>query len=160
MKTPKASTAASMLIAAVIILVAVVSFAGQENQDNKTTSKDVKQETKEAIQAIKNYSFEQRDKAVREVKVVLEDLDGRIDRMQSRVEKKWNEMDQSSREQVGNILKALREKRNKLSEWYGGLQHSSAGAWTHVKEGFIEGYESVASAFDKAEDEFSSGAKD
>ena len=160
MKTPKASTAASMLIAAVIILVAVVSFAGQENQDNKTTSKDVKQETKEAIQAIKNYSFEQRDKAVREVKVVLEDLDGRIDRMQSRVEKKWNEMDQSSREQVGNILKALREKRNKLSEWYGGLQHSSAGAWNHVKEGFVEGYDSVARAFEKTEEEFSSGAKD
>jgi gas vesicle protein len=160
MKTSKKSTVASMLIAAVIILVSAVSFAGQEDQNNKTTSKDVKQETTEAIQAIKNYSFEQRDKAVREVKVVLADLDGRIDRMQSRVEKKWNEMDQSSREQVRNTLKALREKRNKLSEWYGGLQHSSADAWNHVKEGFIEGYQSVASAFDKAENEFSSGGKD
>ena len=160
MKTPKAATAVSMLIAAVIILVPVLSLAGQADQVNNTTSKDVKQETAEAIQAIKNYSFEQRDKAVKEVKAVLADLDGRIDRMQSRVEKKWNEMDQSTREQVRNTLKMLREKRNKLSEWYGGLQHSSAGAWTHVKEGFIEGYESVASAFDKAEDEFSSGAED
>ena len=82
MKTPISSSAVSMLIAAVIILVSAVSFAGQKGQDNETTSKDVKQETKEAIQAIKNYSFEQRDKAVKEVKVVLNDLDGRIDRME------------------------------------------------------------------------------
>lgn len=160
MKTSKAATAVFMLIAGIILLVSAAAYAGQGDQNNKTTSKDVKQETKEALQTIKSYSFEQRDKAVKEVKTVLNDLDGRIDRMQSRVEQKWDQMDQSSRELERNRLKALREKRNKLSEWYGGLQHSSAGAWKHVKEGFIEGYESVASAFDKAEDEFSSGAKD
>ena len=57
MKTSKKSTVALMLITAVIFLASVVSFAGQEDQDNKTTAKDVKKETKEAIQAIKNYSF-------------------------------------------------------------------------------------------------------
>lgn len=159
MKTPISSSAVSMLIAAVIILVSAVSFAGQKGQDNETTSKDVKQETKEAIQAIKNYSFEQRDKAVKEVKVVLNDLDGRIDRMQSSIDKRWDEMSQSSRQKAREALKGLREKRNQLSEWYGGLKHSSASAWSHVKEGFIEGYDSVASAFDKAEDEFNSSSK-
>ena len=151
MKTPKAATAVSMLIAAFLLMVAAISYAGQGEQDDKTTSKDVKQETKEALQAIKSYSFEQRDKAVKEVKAVLNHMDARLDRMQGRVEKKWDEMDQASREQLSNTMKTLREKRNQLSEWYGGLQQSSSGAWDHVKEGFIEGYDSVASAFDKAQ---------
>jgi len=156
MKTPMSSTAVSMLIAAVIILVCAVSFAGQKGQDNKTTSKDVKQETKEAIQTIKNYSFEQRDKAVKKVKVVLDDLDGRIDRMQRSIDKRWDEMSQSSRQKAREALKGLREQRIQLSEWYGGLKQSSASAWSHVKQGFIEGYDSLASAFEKAESEFTS----
>jgi hypothetical protein len=36
MKTSKKSTVALMLITAVIFLASVVSFAGQEDQDNKT----------------------------------------------------------------------------------------------------------------------------
>jgi hypothetical protein len=47
-----------------------------------------------------------------------------------------------------------RKERNELSEWYGGLKHSSASAWNHVKKGFVEGYESFSKAFDNAESEF------
>ena len=159
MNTHRQATAMSVLIAALLVLISGVTYAGQTEQDNKTTSKDLKRETKEAIQAIKSYSYEQRDKAVKEVKSVLNDLDGRIDRMQGQIEQKWNEMDQASRKQLSNTMKTLREKRNQLSEWYGGLQQSSAGAWNHVKEGFVEGYDSVASAFDKAQKEFDSDGK-
>ena len=160
MKKPKTAIAISMLFTASIILVSAVSFADQKaEKGNKTTSTDVKRETREAIKAIENYSVEQRDKAIREIKVLIADLDARIDQMQSRIEKSWDELDQSSREKVRKTLKALREKRNDLSEWYGGLKHSSASAWDHVKAGFVEGYEALSNAFDKAESEFNSGAK-
>ena len=134
----------------------MVSFAAQNTQDDKTTSKDVKMETMEAIQTIKSYSVNQRDKAIKQGKDLLDDMDARIDHMQSLVEKKWNEMNQASREKLNESLTALRKKRNELSEWYGGLKHSSANAWDHVKDGFVEGYESLADAFDKAEKEFGS----
>jgi len=65
-------------------------------------------------------------------------------------------MDQASREKAKKTLQALRKKRNELSEWYGGLKHSSADAWDHVKKGFVDGYEALAGAFDKAENEFGS----
>jgi uncharacterized protein YukE len=157
MKKTKAATAVSMLGAAVLILFLASAFADQQTtSENKATTKDVKQETLEAIEAIKKYSIEKKDKAVREVKVVLEDLDARIDRMQSRLEKKWDEMDQASREKAANTIQALRKKRNELSEWYGGLKHSSADAWEEVKNGFVKGYEALANAFDKAENELSS----
>jgi hypothetical protein len=160
MKTLKTATAASTLITAVMILMSAISFAGQKSGDDKATAKDVKQETMEAIEAIKNYTVDKKDEAVREVKVVLEDLDIRIDRMQSRIENKWNEMDQASRESARKTIQALRKKRNELSEWYGGMKHSSAEAWDHVKKGFVDGYEALAGAFDKAENEFSTDDSD
>ena len=156
MKTLKTASVSSMLITAAMIFISAISFAGQKAGDDKATSKDVKQETMEAIETIKKYTVEKKDEAVREVKIVLEDLDVRIDRMQSRVENNWNEMDQASREKAKKTLQALRKKRNELSEWYGGLKHSSADAWDHVKKGFVDGYEALAGAFDKAENEFGS----
>ena len=147
----------SILSAAVLIIGWAVPSASQQTADqNSATATDVKQETLEAVEALKKYSIEEKDNAVKEVKLILEDLDARIDRMQSRVEKKWDEMDQASRDKAKETLQALRKKRNELSEWYGGLKHSSADAWDQVKMGFAEGYEALASAFDKAENEFSS----
>ena len=157
MKKLKAATAVLMFGAAALIMFSAATFADQQTaNENKATSKDVKQETMEAIEAIKKYSIEKKDKAVREVKVVLEDLDAHIDRMQNRIEKKWDEMDQTSREKASKTIQALRKKRNELSEWYGGLKHSSADAWEEVKNGFVKGYEALANAFDKAENELSS----
>ena len=150
------ATAASVFIAAVFILGSAFSFAAQNKQDDNTTSKDVKKETLEAIQAIKSYSVNQRDKALKQGKDLLDSMDSRIDHMQSLVENKWDEMNQASRKKLNESLTALRKKRNELSEWYGGLKHSSASAWDHVKDGFVNGYESLADAFDQAEKEFDS----
>jgi chromosome segregation ATPase len=157
MTTLKPSTAISIISVAILIIFSANTFADQQTASkSKTTSEDVKQETMEAIEALKNYSIEKKDAAVSEVKVALEDLDARIDRMQNGIEKKWDEMDQASRDKAKETMQALRKKRNELSEWYGGMKHSSAEAWTDVKDGFVKGYEALANAFDEAENEFSS----
>jgi hypothetical protein len=54
------------------------------------------------------------------------------------IEKKWDEMDQASREKDRKTIQALRKKRNELGEWYGGMKHSSADAWDHIKIGFVD----------------------
>jgi len=77
---------------------------------------------------LKNYSIEKKDKSVSEVKVALEKMDARMDRMQNQIANKWDEMDQASRDMAKEIMQALRKKRNELSEWYGGIKHSSADA--------------------------------
>lgn len=156
MKTPTSIKTAFVTAVIAPMILAAASIAGQKT-DGGTTTDEVKKEVKEAVQAIKNYSAEQRDQAVKEVKIALENLDARIDRMQNSMEKKWSEMDQASREKYKETLTSLRKERNELSEWYGGMQHSSAEAWEHVKNGFVEGYEAMANAFDQAESEFDSG---
>jgi len=126
--------------------------------ETNSTEVMIKQETTEAIQAIKSYSIEQRDRAVKEAKQVIEELDVRIQDIQDGLQKKWDRMDQAARKQANDTLKGLRAQRNNLSEWYGGLKYSSTSAWKHVKEGFVGGYEALSTAFDKAEKEFDSDA--
>ena len=156
MNTLKNRTILWTMIAALILLFSGQLLANEKKESTSTSAEDVKKETAEAMKAVKNYSYEQRDKAVKEMKAAMDNLDTRIDNMQDRVEKNWNQMSQASREKASKTLKILRKKRNDLSEWYGGLKHSSKKAWNDVKDGFESGYESLAEAFDKAQDEFTS----
>jgi hypothetical protein len=133
----------------VCLTVAGISFAAQKAGDN-TGQKEVSQEVKEAIEAIKNYSVEQRDEAVKKVKVAMDAMDDRIHGMEERLGKKWNQMDQAAREKAQATLQSLRRKRIELAEWYGEMRQSSANAWEHVKKGFLDSYESLSKAFDKA----------
>jgi len=151
----KKSTILMAMVAALILMFSAHLMASEKEKSPSTSAEDVKKETAEAMQAIKKYSYDQRDKAVKEMKAAMDNLDTRIDNMQSRMEENWDKMSQASREKASKTLKTLRKKRNDLSEWYGGLKHSSAKAWNHVKDGFASGYESLAESFEKAQGEFS-----
>jgi Skp family chaperone for outer membrane proteins len=137
----------------VCLMSASPSFAA-EKSGGETGQKEVSQEVKEALDAIKSYSAEQRDEAAKKVKVALKDLDARIQGMEDRLEKKWGQMDQAAREKARSAMQSLRKKRNELAEWYGGMKHSSANAWEQAKKGFLDSYDSLSKAFDKAVKEF------
>ena len=153
MKTKKIGKVYLVFFTAVFFAKASVSFAAQTSTD-PTTTQEVKQKVAEAAEAIKNYSVAQRDEALKKAKTVLDDLDARIDRMQSRLNEKWDQMDQVAREKAMDTLTTLRKQRNQIAEWYGGLKHSSSKAWEDVKEGFLKSYQALREAFDKAQSEF------
>ena len=153
MKTQELRKAGLFFITAIFFAVGSVSFAAQTPAE-KTTTKEVKEKVAEAAQAIEKYSVDQRDEAVKKAKVALDDLDARIDRMESRVNKKWDQIDQTTRNKAINTLTALRKQRNELAEWYGGLKHSSGNAWEDVKKGFLNSYRELRDAFDKAYSQF------
>ena len=153
MKAKKLREAVLVFITAVLFSIGAVSFASQMSAQ-KTTGKDVKEKMAEAAQAIKNYSVDQRDEAVKKARAVLDDLDARIDHMQSQLNKKWDQMDQSARKKAAATLTALRKQRNEVAEWYGGLKHSSNNAWEDVKNGFLKSYQALQDAFDRAQNEF------
>ncbi len=116
-----------------------------------TTEKEVKQEIKEAFEAVKNYTADQRDEAVKKVAVTLEKIDSQIESVENHIEKEWDQMDQAARRKARSTLTSLRKKRNELAEWYGGLKYSSTEAWGHVKNGFLKSYEALSKAFGRAQ---------
>lgn len=153
MKTQKLRKASLVFITAVFFAMGSVSFAAQTST-HETATKDVKEKVTEAAQAIKKYSVDQRDEAVKKAKAALDDLDGRIDSMESQLNKKWDQMDQAARKKARATLTALRKQRSEVAEWYGGLKHGASNAWEDVKKGFLKSYQELGDAFDKAYREF------
>ena len=153
MKTQRVRISVLAFVSIVFMAIPTVSLAGRTAEE-KTTKKEVKKEIKEAFEAVKNYSADQRDEAVKKVKVALVTIDTQIESMENRIGKKWDQMDQAARRKARSTLASLRKQRNELSEWYGGLKYSSAEAWGHVKNGFLKSYEALSKAFGKAESEF------
>ena len=91
-----------IMLAAVSVLVPAV-FAASSSTD-KTSMEQVQQQLKEAAAVIKNYSVEQRDEAGREVKATLIELDADIERLQQRLDKKADHMDQAVRQKARETL--------------------------------------------------------
>jgi peptidoglycan hydrolase CwlO-like protein len=153
MNTQKLGKASLVFITAVFFAMGSASFAAQTSA-HETGTKDVKGKVTDAAQAIEKYSVDQRDEAVKKAKAALDDLDARVDSLESQINKKWGQMDQSAREKARASLKALKKQRNEVAEWYGGLKHSSSNAWEDVKKGFLKSYQGLRDAFDKVYSQF------
>jgi hypothetical protein len=61
-------------------------------------------------------------------------------------------------QKASETMKALRQQRNRVAEWYGGMKHSSRDAWEDVKEGFSESYSALVGSWDEARQEFEDGS--
>lgn len=130
------------------ILVAVSPWLlAAEAPGGKTTAKDVSK-------TIKGYTLTQRDEAVKSAKAAMDELDANIRRLERKTASEWDKMDEAARRKARATLDALHRERNELSEWYGGLKHSSAEAWDEVKNGFSKSYDTLRGAFGKARKAF------
>ena len=141
------------LLPVFLLAGAPMSFAA-DNSSGKTTGKDVSKNIDETAHAIKNYSAEQRDEALKNAKRVLDDADARIDQFESKVHRDWDKMNASARKQAQETMKMLRRQRQDLSQSYGELKRSSANAWDEVKDGFSKSYDALRDSFSKASKEF------
>ena len=133
-----------------LLAVSPLSFSAEAPA---TTAKDVSRKADETGRAIKDYTVEQRDEAIKKAKTALDDLDARIRRMERKLDGEWERMDQGARKKARATLDTLRRERNEAAEWYGGLKHSSAESWEQVKAGFVKSYEVLRQSFAKARKE-------
>jgi hypothetical protein len=139
--------AISMIIALLVMASPGFSVAAAES----TSAENIKQETAELLEALKAYSTEQRDAAVEQSRVALENLDQRIDALEIQMLDQWDDMDQATRTRTRDSLQALREQRTNVAEWYGSLKSSSADAWEQIKQGFSAAYQTLNEDWQKSE---------
>jgi small-conductance mechanosensitive channel len=158
MRAQKFTNAVLVLVSAGVVAIAPASSlraqTGAKTAPQSTAVSEVKHDAAETARAIKNYTVEQKDEAVKKAREALDDMDARIDRLQARLDKKWTQMTQAAREKAQATERGLRKERTQAAEWYGGLKHSSANAWGDVKSGFVKSYEALADAIHKAEREY------
>lgn len=146
------------LITVALLGLAPPSHASQHEKD-KTSAKAVRHEVADAAEAIKQYGADKRDEAAKKAQAALDALDARIEAMEARIDRNWDKMDKAAREQARSRLKALREERVEVAEWYGGLKNSTAEAWDQMKAGFSGAYTSLRRTWEKAETENPEGGK-
>jgi hypothetical protein len=116
----------------------------------KTTAADVSRKADETAHAVKSYTIQQRDEAVKSAKAALDDIDARLRALDRKVDREWDKMDQAARKKARAAQSALRRERDDAAEWYGALKHSSAESWEEVKGGFVKSYETLKQSFTKA----------
>ena len=136
-----------------IMLFFIPTMQAKAGNDT-VTSQDVKAETKEMIKTLQQYTIDQRDQAMKEAEQAMDAIDTRIDKLESRVDSNWDKMTQAAREEARANLKAMRQQRNELSEWYGSFKNSSADAWEEMKKGFSDAYQALSDSWEKAKSEY------
>jgi len=147
----KSHICALMLIG--ILGVTPLCYGQTENAN--TSIEEVKKESQDLLQTIGSYTADKRDEAVQKAKEGLNKLDKHIYALEARIDKNWDKMNEASRKEAHENLRALRKQRNQVAEWYGSMKTSSADAWDHMKKGFSDAYKAVEAAWEKAEKEFS-----
>ena len=153
MNSTNAKRGMAMLFIAVLGTTSLC-YAGPSS-DNGSIG-EVKREARDFIHALKAYSADQRDEALRKAKAALDDLDQRIDVLERRIDDNWDKMDKAARRHARDSMDALRKRRTQVAEWYGSLKNSSVDAWGHMKKGFSDAYKSLYDAWEKSEKEFGS----
>lgn len=139
---------------AVIAMFGLTPVVHAAASSDSTSVKDVQRETKDLIQALKNYTASQKEEAIKKTKTALNNLDQRIDALEARVDKNWDKMNKATREKARASLRAMRRQRTEVAEWYGSLKSSSTDAWDQMKKGFTDAYATLNEAWNKAEKEF------
>ena len=78
-------------------------FLADEPGTDTESSTQVKKEVKEALQAIKGYSVEKRDDAVKKTRMVMQDLDVRIQDLEDKIQDHWARMDEAAQALGGHV---------------------------------------------------------
>ena len=135
---------------ALALALATVTPLSLADDTSKSTSKDVSRKVEDAGKAIGSYTVAERDKAIKSAQSALADADARMRRMERKIDREWDKMDDAARKRARETMDALRRERNDAAEWFGGLKHGSAEAWDEVKGGFVKSYEALKRSFAKA----------
>lgn len=122
-------------------------------------SGDISKEVGHTLDAIRTYSVERRAQAVADASRATEVLDRQMQRLQEQTDQRWDRMNRTTKARSQATMADLRNRRNALAEWSGGMRHSSAAAWTEVRGGFVKSYRELAEAMRKARAEFDKDSK-
>ena len=158
MRHAKLSSAICVWGLLILFVTMPVNFANAS--EDQTTINAVQQEARDLIEALKEYSADQRDAAIQRSKRALDILDRRIDELETKIADNWDQMSSAAREKTRESLKTLRKKRNDVAEKYGSLKASSTSAWEEMKQGFSQAYQDLSDAWAKSVNEFDKNTAD
>ena len=152
---------------AVLPLLVCTSHAVAQTADPATAATmqrapqaQVPEERTSRVDRIRDYTVARRDEALDAARNSTEALDRDIARLQQDVQERWASLGSDARARTSSALAELRDRRTRLAEWYGGMQHGSDRAWDEVKSGFVDSYHTLSDAFRRARWQFDAARRE
>jgi len=156
-KTLPAALAAAFVIGAAPLASHASQSAHENGNDHAPDLHQVQREWSKASRTLMRYGVAQRHEALARGRKLLDGMDRQLDALEAQTQRNWSELGRAAREQRREALLQLRRQRNRVAEWYGGMEHGSAGAWDQVRHGFVTAYGALDRSFVKAAKEFERG---
>ena len=107
---------------------------------------EVKQETKEAAQEIKDYAYAQKAEYVATRQAQLAEINRDLDQLAAKIEK----ANDAAKTEATPKLQALRDQVAKLNTHLDEAESATESTWDDVKAGFNQGYSDLKDGFNQA----------
>lgn len=137
-----------------VLALCLIPISYAEKTNDKVSHDDIKEDTKALISTLQQYGVEQRDEAIHQAEIALDKMDAEIERLETRIDKNWEEMSEKAREKSRSTLKTLRAQRIRVAESYGSFKTSSSEAWEEIKIGFSAAYDELSNSWEKVKAEY------
>jgi phage host-nuclease inhibitor protein Gam len=105
-----------------------------------------KQETEQAAQEMKDYSYAQKTEFVTTMQAELDGINRDLDQLAARVEKS----SAAAKAEANPKLQALRDQTAKLAKSLEEARNANESTWNDVKAGFKQGYSDLKDGFNQA----------
>jgi hypothetical protein len=115
----------------------------EEPLPEKTTREDVRKEVRDAVDAIKSYSADKRDEAVKRAKSALDDFDARMDKLE-----------QKAKEKQEKAVARLKERRKQVAKRYEEMKQATKEKWEKAKSRFLKSYQEMEEEYEEKVDPF------
>ena len=143
---------------AVLFSSAFLFACGEQKEAEKSeievTSKDVKKETKEAIETAKTYTQQQKREYLQQIEAKMDDLDREIQKLQDKAQSKATELKEESRAELNQSMETLRNKKQAAAQQLAELKSASSNAWHDIKVGEDSAIDELNQAFKQARSHF------
>lgn len=133
-------------------LLPAAALAGNTH-DDEVEMQLLAQEMDATATAIKQYSVEQREQALLQIKTTLNKFDAQIAHLEQQLRKRAGLMDKRAYDKASATLLKIKDHREQVAEWYDNMHNSTAATWQNVKRGFLKSYVALQEAFDKVQKE-------
>ena len=131
-----------------ITIISIAAFAVGCNKEQTTSQQleNVKTETKEAAQDMKDYTFAQKAEFVKQMQIQLDNLNKDLDQLAAKIESSSDAVKAEAKPK----LQALRDQAAQLNKQLDDARNATESTWDSVKAGFQKAYGATKDGFNQA----------
>ena len=131
-----------------ITFLSIAAFAVGCNKEQTTSQQleNVKTETKQAAQDMKDYTFAQKAEFVKQMQGQLDALNKDLDQLAAKIDSSSDAVKAEAKPK----LQALRDQAAQLNKQLDEARNATESTWDSVKNGFKKAYEATKDGFNQA----------